>query len=162
MLEKRARAISLVSVILALVFIPITKAIAQRKDLNSLRLALSLNQTTASVMGSTGGGYSLASIVNQDRHGNHCMGYGDPEPDHTMILDNDFKKLKLIVKSGGKDTTLVVKKTDDRDVRCGFGQQHSRDAVIHGNNWQAGKYKIWVGSMKPHQHSNYSLSVEHQ
>ena len=152
--------IGLTTILLALVFIPVTRAIAQKKDLNSLHLALSLNQTTAQVIGSTGGGYSLASIVNQDRHGNHCMGYGDPEPDHTMILENDFSQLKLQVNSGGKDTTLVVKRVDDRDIRCGFGKQHNRDAAIFGRHWQAGTYNIWVGSMIPGDNYNYSLSVE--
>lgn len=152
--------IGLTAILLALVFIPVTRAIAQRKDFNSLHLALRLNQTTAQVIGSTGGGYSLASIVNQDRHGNHCMGFGDPEPDHTLILENDFSRLKLQVNSGGKDTTLVVKRVDDRDIRCGFGKQHNRDAVIIGRNWQAGRYNIWVGSMKPSENYNYSLSVE--
>ena len=151
---------SFISTVLTLMIMPVTSAIAQRKDLNSFHLALRLNQTTAKVMGSTGGTYSLASMVNKDHYGNHCMGYGDPEPDHTMILDNDFPRLKLKVKSGGKDTTLVVKSTDKKDIRCGFGRQHSRDAVIDGRNWKAGRYEIWVGSMKPHQHSNYSLSVE--
>lgn len=151
---------SFISILLTLIIMPVTSAIAQKKDLNSFHLALRLNQTTAKVMGSTGGTYSLSSIVNKDHYGNHCMGYGDPEPDHTMILDNDFSRLKLKVKSGGKDTTLVVKSTDRKDIRCGFGQQHSRDAVIDGHNWKAGRYQIWVGSMKPHHHSNYSLSVE--
>lgn len=145
---------------LTLAFIPVTKAIAQKKDLHSFHLALGLNQATAKVMGSTGGGYSLSSIVNKDRHGNHCMGYGDPKPDHIMILDNDFSRLKLKVKSGGKDTTLIVKRTDNKDIRCGFGQQHSRDAVVQGKNWRAGKYEIWVGSMEPNQHSNYTLSIQ--
>ena len=151
---------SFISTVLALIIVPITSAIAQKKDLNSFHLALGLDQTTVKVIGSTGGSYSLASIVNQDNYGNHCMGYGDPEPDHTMILDNDFARLKLKVKSGGKDTTLVVRNTDSKDIRCGFGQQHTRDAVIDGQNWKAGRYEIWVGSMKPHQNSNYSLSVE--
>ena len=151
---------SYISIVLTLLIMPLTRAIAQNKDLNSLHLALGLNQTTAEVIGSTGGGYSLASIVNQDFYGNHCMGYGDPKPDHIMFLENDFSRLKLKVKSGGKDTTLVVKRTDNQDVRCGFGQQHNRDAVISGRNWKAGQYEIWVGSMEPNQHSSYSLSVQ--
>ena len=151
---------SVISTVLALLIMPTISAIAQKKDLNSFHLALGPNQTTAKVMGSTGGSYSLASIVNQDHYGNHCMGYGDPEPDHTMILDNDFASLKLKVNSGGKDTTLVVRSINRKDIRCGFGQQHTRDAVIDGNNWKAGRYEIWVGSMQPHQRSNYSLSVE--
>ena len=151
---------SFISIVLTLMIMPVTSAIAQKKDLNSFHLALRLNKTKATVMGSTGGTYSLASIVNQDTYGNHCMGYGDPEPDHTMILDNDFARLRLQVKSGGKDTTLVVKRIDNQDIRCAFGQQHHRDAVIDGQEWKAGRYEIWVGSMKPHHRSNYSLSIE--
>ena len=157
----RLGAFRCISTLVALIIMPVTSAIAQKKDLNTFHLAFGLNQTKARVMGSTGGSYSLASIVNQDNYGNHCMGYGDPEPDHTMVLDNDFSRLQLRVKSGGKDTTLVVKSIDRQDIRCGFGQQHSRDAVIDGRNWKAGRYEIWVGSMKPRQKSNYSLSVEH-
>ena len=159
---SRAFTFNFISTALMLLLVSMNSAIAQKKDLNSFHLALGLNQSTAKLVGSTGGGYSLASIVNKDRYGNHCMGYGDPEPDHIMILDNDFPQLKLKVRSGGKDTTLVVKRTDNLDVYCGFGKQHHRDAVIHGQNWKAGKYEIWVGSMKPYHSSNYSLSIQHQ
>ena len=149
-----------IPIAMALVIMPTTSVIAQGQDVNSFNLALGLNQASAKVIGSTGGAYSLASIVNQDSYGNHCMGYGDPKPDHIMTLENDFSRLRLQVNSGGEDTTLVVRRIDQEDVRCGFGKHHSRDAIVEGHNWKAGKYEIWVGSMKPHHHSNYSLSIQ--
>ena len=156
--------------VLTLLIMPVTSAIAllavakpiiaQSDNLNNFDLALGVHQPNATVMGYTGGAYSLASIVNKDRYGNHCMGYGDPKPDHIMILKNDFERLRIQVKSGSKDTTLVIRKVEENDIRCGFAQHINQDAVIDSQNWQAGKYEIWVGSMKPNQRSNYRLSVQ--
>lgn len=134
------------------------KLIARTKHLNRLVLAAGFDRSTAIITGQTGGSYSLASIANRDGEGNHCMGYSDPEPDHTLILQDNFSKLSLKVNSGGKDTTLVIKGPNSR-LRCAFGQKRQRDALISDTNWQQGKYEIWVGSMQPKRRSGYRLSV---
>jgi hypothetical protein len=150
------------SIIIVLISLPIfpAKLIAQNNNFNNFNLALDFNQAAAIVMGYTGGSYSLASIANQDIHGNPCMGYGDPEPDHLMILENDFPQLKLQVNSGGQDTTLIIQDVNNEMIFCSFGQEDVKDALIKEINWKAGKYNIWVGSIKPNQRSSYTLSVE--
>ncbi len=143
----------------SLITIPIVPAIAEPSNLNRLILVAGFNQSLTIVTGHTGGTYSLASITNRDKYGNPCMGYSDPKPDHTMILQNDFEQLSLIVNSGGKDTTLVIKGPNN-DIRCAFGRQQTRDALIKDKNWQQGQYEIWVGSMQPRQRKGYRLSVQ--
>ena len=117
-------------------------------------------ETKKVVTGNTGGSYSLASIANRDRDGNPCIGYGDSQPDRTLALKGDFARLKVQVNSGGNDTTLLIKNVEDRTIRCGFGQNGSRDAVIEDSNWQAGTYQIWVGSVTPNMRSQYRLSIQ--
>jgi hypothetical protein len=151
---------SLISIAIVVVALPFVPTLAQNNRFSHLSLALGFDRAAATVMGYTGGSYSLASIANQDRYGNPCIGYGDPEPDHSMVLENDFPQLTVQIDSGGKDTTLIIKGPDRQNVRCGFADNDSRDAVVDDINWQAGKYEIWVGSMKPNQHSPYRLFVE--
>lgn len=134
--------------------------IAQKNHLDRLVIAVGFDLSAAMVTGHTGGSYSLASITNQDKNGNHCMGYSDPEPDHIMILEDDFAELSLKVNSGGQDTTLVIKGPNSNDIRCAFGKKQMRDALIKDTNWQRGQYEIWVGSMQPKQRSTYRLSVQ--
>ncbi|MBE9170710.1 hypothetical protein IQ238_25410 [Pleurocapsales cyanobacterium LEGE 06147] len=150
---------SLIPIAIVVVAIPLMPMLAQNNRFSHLNLALGFDRATAIVMGYTGGSYSLSSIVNQDRHGNPCIGYGDPEPDHSMVLENDFPRLTIQIDSGGKDTTLIVRGPERQNIRCGFAHNESRDAVVDDINWQAGTYEIWVGSMKPNQNSPYRLSV---
>ena len=134
--------------------------LAQKNNLNNLILAVGSNQSSGMVTGNTGGAYSLASITNRDSYGNPCMGYGDPEPDHVLTLKSDFARLTMQVDSGGNDTTLVVQSLEFGNIRCAFGQNSNRDAVIQDGNWSAGTYYIWVGSMSANQRSPYRLSVQ--
>lgn len=136
-------------------------ALAQKNNLHDIVLAVGSEQSKEMVMGNTGGSYSLASIANRDRDKNPCMGYGDPQPDHIITLKGDFSRLKMLVNSGGNDTTLVVKEIETQTIRCGFGQNGNKDAVIEGSNWSAGIYHVWVGSVVPNMRSPYRLNIEH-
>ena len=149
---------SFMALITSLVSMAVIPAIA-REPKSNLILATGFDRAAAIAIGHTGGAYSLASIVNQDKHGNPCMGYGDPKPDHSMVLENDFDRLSLQVDSGGKDTTLVIKGPDN-DFRCAFGQKQIRDALVQDQNWKQGHYDIWVGSMQPTRRSPYRLSIQ--
>ena len=146
--------------ITGLTLIPAIATLAQRLNQDHFVLAVDSSQTSAMVTGSTGGGYSLASINNRDRYGNPCMGYGDPEPDHIMILKGEFSQLSLKVNSRGSDTTLIVKGPGKNDIRCGFGRNNQRDAIVQDSRWRSGEYQIWVGSVSPNQRSGYRLSVQ--
>lgn len=125
-------------------------------------LTLGGNASQKIVSGYTTGSFSLSSIANSDKDNNPCIGYGSPNPDHVMVLENNFAKLKLQVDSGGRDTTLLVRGPNSNTVRCSFGSGKSKDAAIVDNNWKAGKYEIWVGSIEAGQRWDYRLSVEKQ
>ncbi|AFZ34159.1 hypothetical protein Sta7437_0558 [Stanieria cyanosphaera PCC 7437] len=155
----KSRSPSLILIVLSGFTLPILPVLAQKYDFNDFSLAAGFNPTEVIVTGYTSGAYSLASIVNQDKYGNPCMGYGDPKPDHVMILEDDFPELTIQIDSGGQDTTLVIKSFNN-DIRCGFGQNNLKDALVKGSDWQAGEYYIWVGSIVPNQKANYRLSVK--
>ncbi|MGK7876750.1 MAG: hypothetical protein AB4426_26720 [Xenococcaceae cyanobacterium] len=148
---------SLIALMVALSAAP---AIAEVANFEPLTLALGFNREKAVVTGHTGGSYSLSSIANSDRHNKPCIGYGDPHPDHIMILENDFPRLKLQVDSGGEDTTLVVRRSNESTIRCDFGTTDNKDASIEDTNWKAGRYEIWVGSIEAGQRWNYRLSAQ--
>lgn len=155
----KLRTPSLITLTLTGCALPSVSVLAQQYDFSNFSLTVGFHPTAAIVTGYTGGSYSLASIINQDKYGNPCMGYGDPEPDHVMILKDNFQKLSLEIDSGGQDTTLVIKGPNN-DIRCGFGQDNLKDAVVKGSDWQPGEYYIWVGSIVPNQKASYRLSVE--
>ncbi len=143
-----------------LVALSAVSAIAQGANFGQLTLALGFNRETAVVTGHTSGSYSLSSIANRDRSNNRCLGFGDPNPDHVMILENDFSHLKLQVSSGGKDTTLLIQGPNKQTIRCGDDTRENQDASIDDMNWKAGTYKIWVGSLEPGKRWNYRLSAQ--
>ena len=122
-------------------------------------LTLSASKQSGTLTGSTGGSTSLPAIVsNRDRNNHKCLGFGDPNPDHLLVLQQPVPSLKLRVNSGGGDTTLVVQGTQG-DVRCGDDSKGGKDASLTDTDWQAGTYKIWVGTATPGERRDYTLYV---
>lgn len=136
-----------------------TPVLSQAANFDNLTLAPGFPKAAAQVSGYTGGGYSLSSIANSDRNNKPCIGFGDPMPDHIMVLQQDFSNLSVLVNTGGKDTTLVVQGPNDQSVRCGDDTGSSKDASVQGSNWSAGTYRIWVGSFESGQRLDYTITV---
>ena len=135
-----------------------TVALAQTANFDGF--TLDGTKKTASVGGSTGGSVSIPAIIgSSDRSGNKCLGFGDSKPDHLMTLTQGVTKLTLKVNSGGRDTTIVIQGPEG-ELRCGDDTGSKKDASFSGNNWSAGTYKIWVGSMAPGDRGNYRLSAQ--
>ncbi len=110
--------------------------------------------------GYTGGSLSLPlAIANRDREGNLCLGFGDPLPDYQLVLDRSFANLSLVVDSGGRDTTLVVRGPRDAIVRCADDSEDGTDAVLVASDWEPGTYDIWVGAIEPGVQWSYTLSI---
>lgn len=149
---------SLLALIVALIAAP---AIAQG-DGHFQTLTLESNTKQKIVSGYTTGSFSLSSIANSDKDNKPCIGYGSPNPDHVMVLEDGFAKLKLTVDSGGHDTTLLVRGPNPNTIRCSFGNGDNKDASLVDNNWKPGKYEIWVGSIESGQRWDYRLSVQKQ
>ena len=136
-----------------------TPALAEAGNLAQLTLAPGFDRVTAKVSGYTAGAYSLLLIAKRDGNDNPCIGYGAPSPDHVMVLEKDFPRLKLRVNSRGEDTTLVIQGPDNDTIRCSDDTGNNKDASISDTNWEAGTYKIWVGSFDPNQRWDYTLSA---
>ncbi|MBF2027443.1 MAG: hypothetical protein IGS48_11830 [Oscillatoriales cyanobacterium C42_A2020_001] len=139
-----------------LAFLPLG-AIAQESNFG--KLALNTSNPSGKMTGSTGGTTSLPAIVsNLDRANRPCLGFGDPRPDHVLVLQQPFPSLSVRVRSG-VDTTLVIQGPDGT-VRCGDDSGSNKDAVIADSNWQAGTYKVWVGTANPGTQRDYTLTVQ--
>jgi hypothetical protein len=131
---------------------------AQQANFDSL--TLSGASPSASVSGFTTGIFALSNIAGRDRNGTICTGFADTNPDHIMVLQQDFAALTLQVNSGGNDTSLLIQGPNDGTVRCGEDiDRRNPDARVQDQGWSAGTYKIWVGSHSQGQTYDYSLSV---
>ena len=124
-------------------------------------LTLGSNNSSGSLSGSTGGSASLPAVVsNSDRHDKKCLGFGDAKADHLLVLTKPFSKLRLKVNSGDRETTIVIKGSDD-SVRCGDNANSSnKGATLEDSDWQAGTYQVWVGAIEPGVRTNYRLTVQ--
>lgn len=153
---RRKRSITLGGILFA-VLSGATVGLAQTANFGSL--TLSSQKPTGSLAGAVGGSTSLPAIIsNVDRHNNRCLGFGDPSPDHILVLQQDFSRLSLRVNSGGTETTLVIQGPDGV-VRCGAGGGGRKDASLADTDWKAGRYKVWVGSLTPGVRRDYTLLI---
>lgn len=131
-------------------------------NFGKLALSPGFESAKGTITGYTGGSYSLSAISNRDRNRNVCIGYGDPKPDHILVLEKDFSRLKIQVDTGGGDTTIVVQGPDNSLVRCGDDTGKNKDASVTDNSWKAGTYRVWVGTFKPGEKRNYRLTIQEQ
>ncbi|TAE60740.1 MAG: hypothetical protein EAZ76_01635 [Nostocales cyanobacterium] len=136
-----------------------TPVAAQKANFGTLTLTPGFKPETATATGYTGGTYSLSAISNRDKNKKVCIGFGDPNPDHIMILEQDFNKLTVAINSGNKDTTLFIQGPDDQIIRCGDDTGRSKDASVSDRQWKKGKYKIWIGTFNPRDKFNYTLKI---
>ncbi|MGB3265607.1 MAG: hypothetical protein WBA89_16810 [Microcoleus sp.] len=147
------------AILAAIAAIAALPVLAETANFGTLNLSRGFGAPTAILRGSTGGSYSLSAIANADRHKNKCLGFATPTPDHIITLQENFSKLTIQVNSGGKDTTLVVQGPGN-SVRCGDDTGQNKDASIVDADWQAGSYRIWVGTLEAGVKSNYTISVQ--
>ena len=108
--------------------------------------------------GTTGGEFNLTRLARRDRRRRLCLGYGNAEPSHVLILAEDVARLSLSVESEGDDTTLLVEGPRGIDCDDNAGR-NNRDAAVRGRDWPAGTYRIWVGSFDQGDRIDYKLLV---
>jgi hypothetical protein len=139
---------SLITLLITLIAAP---GVAQTANFGTFTLGA--DKSSVVVTGATGGATSLPAIVsNSDRNRNKCLGFGDPKPDHVMVLQKSFATLRFKVNNGDTDNTLIVVGPKD-EVRCG-------DALLEDDSWAPGTYQVWVGSGTPGNRKDYRLSVQ--
>ncbi|BBD65556.1 hypothetical protein NIES4072_07690 [Nostoc commune NIES-4072] len=137
-----------------------TPAIAETANFGTFTLSTNSNPSPGTLQGFTGGSYSLSAISNRDRDQKACIGFADPNPDHIMVLENDFPQMTIQVDSNGNDTTLLIQGPDQTTIRCGDDTGKSKDASVSDRNWKRGTYRIWVGTFNPEAKQDYTLKVE--
>lgn len=108
------------------------------------------------LQGHTQGTTPLSTIARQDGQGNHCVGYGESEPDHILVLPEAVSQITLSVNSGGQDTTLLVR--GGGQIYCADDSGNA-DAQLQAQGWGAGEYQVWVGSFDPGVRYDYQLTV---
>lgn len=108
--------------------------------------------------GTAGGAINLMGLARRDRRRKLCLGYGNAEPNHVLILAEDVARLSLSVESNGGDTTLLVEGPRGIDCDDNAGR-NNRDAAVGGRSWPAGTYRIWVGTFEQGDRTNYRLMV---
>jgi len=145
---------------ISMVALSATVALSQTSNFGKVSLSPGFSQSSGQLTGQTGGSYSLSSIANLDQKGHACIGFADETPDHILVLEKGFPSLKVLVNTGGKDTTLVLRGPNNQTIRCGDDTGPSKDASITDSNWPAGEYQVWVGSFEPGQKWNYTLTVQ--
>jgi hypothetical protein len=149
---------SLLAIAGVVAWLSIAPALAQTSNFEGLTLS-TFPPANATVEGRTVGTFALSNIADTDSTGALCLGYAATNPDHILVLQNDFPSLTITVNSG-QDTTLLIQGPDDNTVYC--GQDISRrnlDAQVARTGVKAGTYRVWVGSHTQGQRFNYTLSV---
>ncbi|WP_016948973.1 hypothetical protein [Anabaena sp. PCC 7108] len=137
----------------------VTPVAAQTANFGTIKLSPGFEPVKGKGIGYTGGSYSLSAMSNRDRDKKVCIGFGDPNPDHILVLEKDFDNLKILINSG-VDTTLFIKGRDDGIIRCGDDTGRNKDASVIDKQWRSGTYLIWVGTFYPGLKRNYTLTVE--
>jgi hypothetical protein len=147
----------LLAAIAAMITTPVA---AQTANFGTLKLSPGFTAEQGTAAGHTGGSYSLSAMSNRDKDKKVCIGFGDPNPDHILVLEKDFDKLTISINSGNRDTTLFIKSPDNQTIRCGDDTGRIKDASVSDRNWPKGIYQMWVGIFNPGVKANYTLKVE--
>ena len=117
------------------------------------------SSSNESVNGYTAGTVPLFAILNvrEDQNNQPCVGYAERNPDHILQVATTLSALIIEVNSNGGDTTLMIE-TPDHTIYCS-DDGNDADAVITGQDWGVGDYKVWVGAFDAGQRYDYTLEI---
>jgi hypothetical protein len=105
--------------------------------------------------GTSGGNVKAQKIARTENTATgYCDGYVNTRPNHLLKLESFFEFLRLEIQSSA-DTTILVEGTSG--VWCN-DDAASANPMIEGQ-WQAGLYKVWVGSYQPNNSRNYQIKI---
>ena len=124
------------------------------------RADISLNSGfgQTSISGTAGGGTSLRDVAGKaETDTGSCLGFGKGQPDQVLRLNSGFRDLTVVVKSN-TDTTIVVKGPGGTWCNDDF---QGKNPGLDGQ-WQAGEYKIWIGTQSRNQSVNYVLKMSQE
>lgn len=147
---------------LAMVSIIAGSSLAQQANFSAISLAPGFEHNQARMRGFTRGSFSLPAIANQDRHGNFCLGYAASTPDHVFQLEAPFNQLTVQVDSRGNAMTLLIQGPNETTIRCSSShpRQGHNGITLQDQDWAAGTYQVWVGSVEQGQRYDYVLTIQ--
>jgi hypothetical protein len=152
------RSLERLGIIALITAISATPVLSQSANFGSLTIRPGFSAALGIASGNTGGSFSLPAIANTDSNKNPCIGYASQTPDHILILEKDFPKLTLQVRTRMKDTTLMIRGPNNL-ILCGDDTGPNKDASIEATNLKKGRYEVWVGAIEAGKRWNYILTV---
>ncbi|NCJ08167.1 hypothetical protein GS597_16960 [Synechococcales cyanobacterium C] len=122
---------------------------------------IAINQSNLPTLrGFTRGAVALHRIVaHRDVNNTLCVGFGAPNPDHVIQLEQGFPRLQVQVNSRGHDSTLLVRGPDGTVYCADEGVSGGQEAGLVLTNLKPGAYEVWVGSFESGGNFRYSLSL---
>ena len=110
--------------------------------------------------GVSGGNTQGNTITNREStFTGSCNGYMQSQPDYEIILNESFEQLSMEVISE-VDTTLIVQGVDG-GVWCNddYGESTQPQNPRLDGSWNAGNYRVWVGSYSQNSYHPYQLRI---
>ena len=146
--------LSLFSTISIIVSFTVTSATFAQEIVKNITLDGQINPNPMMIDGMSGGSLQAIEVVNtKETSTGLCSGLVDRRPNHILILNTFFEFLKIEVESS-TDTTILVR--GPGGVWC--NDDYNNDNPALEGQWQAGQYKIWVGSYEETTNS-YSIRI---
>lgn len=107
------------------------------------------------IRGISGGSVAASRVASRKQTPTGpCVGFMDEGPDHTLVLTSFFSYLSLSVESP-QDTTLVI--SGPGGTWCNDDFQGKNPGIA--GQWQAGTYKVWVGSYDTNNYNPYLIRL---
>ena len=102
---------------------------------------------------------SGGSINATEFYGDDCKGFIATEPDHVLILEDDFDFLKIYTQTAAdKDPTMIIKPlAEGSSVICDDDTLNYNPQITA--SWPKGTYHIFIGSFKENELFNYSIYI---
>ena len=143
-LRRRAilKNLSLLSVISTIASFTVASSTLAQEIVKNITLDGQIHPNPMIIDGMSGGTVQAVDVVNtKETSTGLCSGLVNQQPNHILILKTFFEFLKIEV-SSSTDTTILVQ--GPGGVWC--NDDYNNDNPALEGQWQAGKYKIWVGS----------------
>lgn len=108
----------------------------------------------------SGGPISVETEIGTDANGNECKGFIASEPDHTLVLRNDFPNLRIFVEaSKSEDTTMVLRSEDGTLTLCHDDISRDNPHPSIARAFTTGIYYVYIGSFEERKMINYTIVI---
>ncbi|MGK7893249.1 MAG: hypothetical protein AB4372_06370 [Xenococcus sp. (in: cyanobacteria)] len=152
--EAIVKNLSLFSIISTIVSLLVTFTTLAQEIEKNITLDGQINPNPMIISGMSGGNIPASEVVHtKETSTGLCEGLVNQQPNHLLVLKTFFEFLKLEVTSA-TDTTILVQ--GPGGVWCNDDYYNDNPALE--GQWQAGKYKVWIGSYQETPNS-YQITI---